>query len=116
MSWNREVVESWSFCLSGCHFCAHNHTHISPNRKPQQKENAYNRTHQSKTNVIGANIIVRSIIIHFQYLIIILPQHRIQHNIQLQKQPLIIKQSLKSYVRMCSTLGLARVEKKSKLR
>jgi len=47
MSWNREVVESWSFCLSGCHFCAHNHTHISPNRKPQQKENANNTTEQN---------------------------------------------------------------------
>lgn len=50
------------------------HRWIRPNRKAQQKKCLqHNTTHQREANVIGANSVIRGVVIHFQYLVIILP-------------------------------------------
>lgn len=107
MSWNREVAEFWSLCLSGCHFCVvHNETHIDglgPIEKPNKKKCLqHNTTHQREANVIGTNSVIRSVVIHFQYLIIILsPTNSRRSSYYTSKQSLITIWGLKKEELVC---------------
>lgn len=73
------IARQWNPGLSACPGATSARTTtptLAPIGNPSKRKTLItqqNRTHQSETNVIGANIIIRGIIIHFQYLIIILP-------------------------------------------